>query len=157
MLSLSDPRWAEYNGNYTNGTNVATLLVQARTVEDFWSWYEELNQELCHQYTVSEAAYPAAPHLVVLAREKPLERKFFLVLLGVCHTFSDPLLEKTLPADIRQSWNLSAQEALPLLLEIFTQQQNNISDTHHLLVSLAAFTGHPGLAQALEGLDYKIE
>lgn len=157
MLSLSDPRWAEFNGNYTDGTRVAGLLDHAHAEEDFWSWYENLHQELCHQYTVSAAAYPAAPHLVALARERPLERKFILVLLGVCHAFSDPRLENPLPADIRQSWHLSALEALPLLLEIFTQQQTNISDTHHLLVALAAFTGHPTLAQALEFLDYKTD
>ncbi len=57
MLSLTDPRWLQFQANYTDGGRVASLLSRAEAGEPLGSWYDELFQELCHQYTVSEAAY----------------------------------------------------------------------------------------------------
>ena len=91
MLSFSDPGWSRFTANYTNGTHVAELLARAKAdCELPHGWYEELFQELCHQYTVSEAAYPAAPHLVQLAIARPDLQSDLLILLGSCYAFSNP-------------------------------------------------------------------
>lgn len=88
MLSLEDPVWKQFKANYTDGGHVAELLARAESGEPLDTWYDDLFQEICHQYTVSEAAYPAGPHLVYLAESYKELRIPILVLLGTCHTFS---------------------------------------------------------------------
>lgn len=153
MLSLTDPRWLQFQANYTDGGRVAKLLSLAESREPIDDWYDELTQELCHQYTVSDAAYPAGPHLVRLAMTFEELRKPLLVLLGVCHTFSESLKTRPIPTNIADEWYSSAKEAIPLIADLLAHQQPNESDLRYLLCSLAAVSGYPALASAIEGLD----
>lgn len=153
MLSLTDPRWLHFQANYTDGGRVANLLAQAESGEPLDNWCDELFQELCHQYTVSEAAYPAGPHLVRLAKENMELRKPLLVLLGACHTFSEPLKTHPIPTEFVPEWHSSSREALPLIASLLAQPQPSESDLRYLLSSLAAISGYPSLASAIEGLD----
>lgn len=82
MLSLDDLKWQELTSNYTSGFHVAELLSQAYAAEPVDKWYDPLFQELLHQYTLSQSAYAAVPHLVQIARDKPEYRKHLLVLIG---------------------------------------------------------------------------
>lgn len=157
MLDLSDKHWSEFQANYTNGSTVAALLERAYSGESLDRWYEDLFQEICNQYTVSAAAYPAAPHLVHLAGENDLYRKHLLVLLGACHAFADETAGQTIPADVREAWAQSAKDAIPLVLQLLAEPQSSSSDLIYLLSSLAAFSGYPSLARALEGIDYDKE
>lgn len=157
MLDLSDKRWADFQANYTNGITVAALLERAYSGELLDRWYDDLFQEICHQYTVSPAAYPAAPHLVLLAGENELIRKHLLVLLGACHAFADETTSQTIPSEVREAWDRSAKEAIPLSLQLLAEPQPSSSDLLYLLSSLAAFHGHPSLARAMEEVDYEIE
>ncbi|MGD8474213.1 MAG: hypothetical protein PVH59_08810, partial [Anaerolineae bacterium] len=88
MLSLTDPQWGKLQSTYGDGTQVAELLARAASGNPFDLWYDELFQELCHQYTVSEAAYAALPHLVALAQDRKEQRKHLLVLAGCCYAFA---------------------------------------------------------------------
>ncbi len=152
MLSLTDPRWLQFQANYTDGGRVASLLARADSCEPLHGWYDELFQELCHQYTVSEAAYPAGPHLVRLVVAREELRKPLLVLLGMCHAFCEPAKAGALAPDIKAEWQASARDAVPLIAGLLAQPQPNESDLHYLLASLAAVSGYPALASAIEGL-----
>jgi hypothetical protein len=151
MLALTDPRWPQFQANYTDGSRVANLLARAEAGEPLEGWYDELLQELCHQYTVSQAAYPAGPHLVRLAAAHEELRKPLLVLLGMCHAFSE-LNTAAIAADIEAEWQASAREAVPLIAGLLAQPQPSESDLRYLLASLAAVSGYPALASAIEGL-----
>jgi hypothetical protein len=154
MLVLTDPRWRQFRANYTDGGRVANLLAQAESGEPLDRWYDDLCLELCHQYTVSAAAYPAAPHLVRLAVLREELRKPLLVLLGVCHAFAEPADPGPVPAAIEDAWYVAAREAIPLIAGLLSDPQPSESGLRYLLSSLAAVNGYPSLGAAIEGLDY---
>lgn len=153
MLSLSDPAWRQFRANYTSGAGVAGLLRRAEVGEPVDNWYDDLFQELCHQYTVSEAACPAAPHLVRLANAHPDLRVNLLILLGACHAYVQPGQLGLLPAHLVEEWRLSAERAIALLSALLIEPQTDETELRYLLASLAAVKGYPGLAMAIEALD----
>lgn len=153
MLSLTDPQWFQFHANYTDGSNVASLLTRAESNEPLDDWYDDLFQELCHQYTVSDAAYPAGPHLVRISMALEELRKPLLVLLGACHAYFSLLKIHTIPTEIVEEWYSSAKEAIPLIAGLLAQPQPNESDLRYLLSSLAAVNGYPSLASAIEDID----
>jgi hypothetical protein len=153
MLHLSDSRWAEYGANYEDGTHVATLLDRAGKGEPLDQWYDDLVQELCHQYTVSQAALPASPYLIRLAADRPEHRKHLLVLLGLCHAFVDSSTMRSASAEIVDEWRASAHDAIPLIADLLAEPQASESDLRYLLCSLAAVQGFQDLAGAIESLD----
>jgi hypothetical protein len=58
------------SGNYGIGSSVAQLLSKAESGDPLGAWFDDLFQELLHQYTVSEVAYAAVPHLVQIASKR---------------------------------------------------------------------------------------
>lgn len=158
MLSLADPTCGELQSTYGDGTRVAELLARAESGVPFDRWYDDLFQELCHQYTVSEAAYAALPHLVALARENREARKHLLVLAGCCYAFSQLQDTGSVPADEWEpEWHAAARDAIPLVAEVLSAQQLTESDLRYLFLALAAFHGHRSLALSLEALDAEVE
>ena len=157
MLSLDDSKWSELQSTYGAGTRVAELLSRAESGAPFDHWYHELFQELCHQYTVSEAAYAAQPHLVSLSRDDGKARKHLLVLAGSCYAFSQLPEAPPVPAEFEESWHAAARDAIPLLADVLSTDDLSESDLRYLFLSLAAFQGHHALALALEALDAESE
>ena len=157
MLSLTDPTWSELQSTYGNGTRVAELLSRAESGVPFDRWYHDLFQELCHQYTVSEAAYAALPHLVTLAKDDESARKHLLVLGGSCCAFSQLPGAPPIPAGLEEEWYAAARVAIPLLAEVLSAEQLSESDLRYLFLSLAAFHGHYSLALAIEALDSEVQ
>jgi hypothetical protein len=157
VLSLTDPKWSELQSTYGDGTRVAELLSHAASGAHFDRWYDDLFQELCHQYTVSEAAYAALPHLVSLARGNWEARKHLVVLAGSCYAFSQLPDAPPIPAELEEEWHATARDAIPLLTEVLSTGGLSESDLRYLFLSLAAFHGHHSLALALEALDAESE
>jgi hypothetical protein len=153
VLSLSDPTWRLFKANYNDGSHVARLLQQAESGEPSDAWYERLFQELCHQYTVSESAFPAAPHLLRIAVSRPDVRQELLILLGSCHTFSTPPSTQPLQQSLIEEWYSSARQAAPLVAAILAEPNHTEEELRYLLSGLAAFHGYPNLAAEIEGLD----
>jgi hypothetical protein len=166
MLDLTDAKWHALNGNYGNGEQIAELLSKANANAPMDQWYEDLFQGLCHQDTVSEAAYAAAPHLVKLAASSKAIRLHLLILLGACYANSaspvateleeewHPAAKKPIPisAELEEEWQASARMAIPLLAELLSTPQPEL-ELRHLFASLAAFHGYQWLAKRLETLD----
>jgi hypothetical protein len=157
MLMLSDPQWRQFSANYTDGAQVAKLLARAESGEEIHRWFDDLHQELMHQYTVSQAAFPAAPHLVHLAETREDARVELLVLLGLCHAYLDGSILDAMPPDIVQEWHSSAKEAWILVADELKKNQSNTNQLLYLLVALAALSGYPALARSIEAHDYELE
>lgn len=166
MIALTDPKWSELRGNYGSGTGVAELIVKAQDGAPVNEWYEELFQGLCHQETVSEVAYFAAPHLVEIASSPHAPRRDILILLGACYANAgSPIaaeLEEdwhaptrkiiSLSAEADYEWQVSARKAISLLVELLAVPQPEL-ELRYLLSALAAFHGYQWLAKKLETLD----
>lgn len=64
MLDLSSSRWALLRSSSGgDGRLTADLLSRIARGEPAEAHYEELHEQLCHQLSLSEVAYAAAPHL----------------------------------------------------------------------------------------------
>lgn len=79
LLSLDDPRWAEYRGGYNRAAyNVVPLIYQLQregTSDRFW---EVAWAELHHQGDVGEASYAFVPYLVDhQSRQRELDEQLF--------------------------------------------------------------------------------
>lgn len=153
MLPLTDPKWRNLKANYTDGSRVAELLVSAGGGAPAEQWYEDLFQELCHQYTVSEAAFFAAPHLARIAAARPDVRKDLLILLASCHASARSPEPLPIPAESEGGWRSSAAEGLPMLASLLARPPADEDELRYLLSSLAALQGYADLALAIEGLD----
>lgn len=153
MLSLTDPSWRLFKANYSDGSHVASLLQHAESGESIDTWYEDLFQELCHQYTVSQSAYPAAPHLLRIALSRPEIQRDVLVLLGSCYAFSTLPTMVSMSKDVLEEWRASARQAVPVIAGLLAQPQESEEELRYLLFALAAVHGHPGLAARIEALD----
>lgn len=166
MIELTDPTWSGLKGNYGNGAEIAALIAKAQAGAPVDEWYEDLSQGLCHQETVSEAAYAAAPHLVKIAASPEAPRLDLLILLGACYAHTDfPILTNSeeewhaptrrafsLPAEIEVEWISSARESIPLLIELLAEPLPEL-ELRYLFSCLAAFHGYQWLAKKLETLD----
>lgn len=166
MIELTDPKWSELKGNYGNGTLVAGLIAQAQSGAPIDEWYGDLFQGLCHQETVSQAAYAAAPHLVNIAAAPGAPRLDLLILLGACYANSvspipTDLEEKwheparhalPLPAELEEDWCASARQAIPLLAGLLIEPHPEV-ELRYLFACMAAFHGYQWLAKKLETLD----
>lgn len=157
MLSLDNPQWQKLRTNYGDGSRAAELLRAAAKDAPVDSWYDDLFQELCHQYTVSEAAYPALPHLVALAEKNNAARIPLLVLIGVCYGYAQ--LEDAAPiiAEYQEEWHAAAKKAIPLVCQSLSDPEISGNELRYLLSSLAALHGDPKLADFIEGYDDLVE
>jgi hypothetical protein len=156
MLALDDGRWSRLQTTYGDGRRVARLLSAAAGGAPVEDWYDDLFQELCHQYTVSEAAYAALPHLVRLATQSEMAGKHLLVLIGACYAAAQVPGARPVPEDLEEAWHSAARAAIPLVGKALAEPALSESDLRYLLFSIAALHGYQALAYAIEGLDTEI-
>ena len=157
MLSLENERWGELQSTYGDGGSVASLLSMAASGAPVNEWYDNLFQELCHQYTVSQSAYAALPHLVRLAAQADTTRKELLVLVGACYASAQLPGAPSIPTDLEAEWRTAARAAIPLVGQALAKDQLSESDLRYLMFALSALHGYPALAYVIEGLDTEIE
>jgi hypothetical protein len=151
MLDLDSPHWADIPAS--SGMNSALalkLLRQARAGDD--SGYPELYHQLCHQFTVGEAAYVAVPHLVDIALGIDVRRRVWpLSIVGTVEAARNSHPESAPP--IREEWRaeyLAANaEALKLTANALERDGWQPSDSQELVATLAALHGHTNLAMHL--------
>ena len=157
MLSLDDPQWKNLQTNYGDGSRAAELLRAAAKDAPVDSWYDDLFQELCHQYTVSEAAYPALPHLAALAEKNEAARIPLLVLVGACYGAAQSEDAAPIIAEFQAEWHAAARKAIPLVCQSLSEQGISDNELRYLLSSLAALHGDHKLADFIEGYDSIVE
>jgi hypothetical protein len=153
MLALEDSRWKDLPGNYNDGSQTAALLRQAYAGIEFDTWFEDLAQELVHQYTVSEVAYAALPHLVQLAEGNPAWRAALLILAGVCLSYGNQP-PAAIAAEYEADLSAAAGPARVMLGELLSHEQDSDSDVVYMLSALAAFHNCTDLAHFIEGQEW---
>lgn len=156
MLRLNDPRWGELQSNYGTGSSTARLLSRAIAGDPLDEWYDDLFQELLHQYTLSQVAYAAMPHLVEITRQRPDARMHLLVLIGACYAHAADPGVPLIPSEFEMEWHSTPQEALRLICALLAEGQFDEVEMRYLLASLAALHGQPQLSQVIEALDVEI-
>lgn len=109
MLSLDDPRWAEFEGGYRVPYDASEALRALRDGEDVW---DELWEELHHQGDLGIASYVAVPQLVQIAAEAAQRDWNFYGLLATIeverHRKTNPPLPDWLAADYHAAWTRAA-------------------------------------------------
>ncbi len=153
MLLFNDPRWNQLKSTYGTGATVAQLLSSVIADAPLGDWYDTLFQELLHQYTLSQVAYAAVPHLVDIAKRRPDARKHLMVLIGACYAHSSDPGGPVVPSYLQQEWQSARTAALPLMLEVLEDSQLDEEEIRYLLSSLAALKGQNELSIAIEALD----
>jgi hypothetical protein len=144
------------HSNYGMGSSVARLLSRAVAGEALDVWYDDLFQELLHQYTLSQAAYAALPHLVEIARQRPDTRMHMLILIGACCAHTTDPGAPALPAEFEEEWHSATQKSFALITALLAEGQFTENEMRYLLASLAALHGHFQLSQIVEALDVEI-
>lgn len=156
MIPLDDPRWAGLQGNYTDGRRTAALLRQVLAGAPLDAWYDDLFQELCHQYTISEAAYAAIPYLVSSLNERLEDRTALLVLVGACRAASLAPDAVSIPDELSEAWGAAIGRALPLAAAALASPTLTANELRYLLSTVAALQGHGDLANWIEAGDGEI-
>lgn len=157
MLTFDDARWGKLQSTYGDGRRVSGLLSTAASGAPKENWYDDLFQELCHQYSVSEAAYAALPHLVALAAKPGIARNDLLVLIGACFASAQLPDAPPIPVELQAEWDSAARQAIPLLGQALAEHGISESELRYLLFAIAALQGNPALAYFIEGFDSEIE
>jgi hypothetical protein len=148
MLDLDSPVWASVPAS-CDMTSVLTveLLRQVWTGDD--TAYAELYNQVCHQFTVGAIAYLAVPHLVEVARERPLKRRIWpLSIVGTVAAARVAYSQSA--ADLREEWRTEYEAANDAATKLAAEALNHTgweaSESQELLATLAALHGHSNLA-----------
>ena len=146
MIDLESPVWNAVKG----GALVPKLLRE--TMEGNMDAWAELFNQVCHQFTLTPAAYITAPHLAQIAREGPPNvRALALGTIGAIAASREvgkefaPLLHEEWAAD----YMAATREALHLAAEALGKTPIAREDARALLATVAALHGDANLAMHL--------
>ena len=151
MLDLKSPEWAHLRASSGgNGVLTAELLAELYA-GDANAWGELCNQ-VCHQNTVGEVAYVAAPHLVEIAVQAgPHLKALVLFTIGDMEASRQAYPRNTAP--IRPEWLAEYQRACAdarSLAARTLQERGERVDTILLIAALAGLHGHANVAILLQ-------
>lgn len=155
MLKLNDLRWAELEGTYSNGMNVAeqlTALMEGRLSSDSES---HLWQELCHEYESSTAGYASVPHLVSLAETATPDRALFLLAISA-HILASAQRKasRDIPVVLHSGLEGALARGIPVLQSLLGSSNLLAADAARIFAyTAAAFLKNPKLFFQIEGLD----
>jgi hypothetical protein len=152
VLDLKSPAWATISAS-PGGNGVLTARLLGQLWDGDESAWAELYQQVCHQNTVGEVAFVAAPHLVGIARNaKPRFRAILLgtigsiVASGQCYGRGAAKLREEWKADFA----LACANARSLAAETLREPDLDPADSFELIATLAALHGHANLALLLQ-------
>ena len=153
MLDLESPEWAEVSASPGgNGVLTARLLRQL-WLGDETAW-PELYQQVCHQNSVGEVAYLAAPHLVAIARQSTHLRLRALLLGTIGAVVASAACYRAGAAVLRDEWKaefeLACGEARNLAAESLKHAELSLDASLQLIATVAALHGHSNLAILLQ-------
>ena len=161
MLELSSPRWGELRHAYGEASDIPELLEQAKTAPPSAGLRSEpwfaLWSALCHQYDVYTASYAAVPHLVAIARMKPLaERVEAMALIGSIESCRHRDDMPSIPSDLEAGYFTALGETASLVLECLAADWGE-SDYRVLLGTLVIARGEYKLGSAIYELEEEVE
>lgn len=144
-LSLDDPRWADLGDAYGSAADIPAAI--RRLADGDLDATELLWGHLCHQGTVTHAAYAALPHLVAIAAQLPRDEQ--IDFWGFAGTVALASRTFHVPEVLEDGLRDAIERANELTLACFSPGLSEL-DAGWLLVAVAGFRGHSAIASALE-------
>jgi hypothetical protein len=157
VLELDSTGWADIKASPGgDGMLTAQLLAHLRDGDE--SAWGELYQQVCHQNSVGEVAYVAAPHMVAIARvSTPRIRALLLSTVGsIVASAKCYRADAAKPRDEwRAEFDRACAEALVLASESLRDAPIDRDDSLMFIQAVAALHGHANLALLLQdGPDF---
>lgn len=157
MLDLQNSRWTELSHAYGEASDIPALLVQLKTTPgpveyESEPWFS-LWSALCHQSDVYTASFAAIPHVVLIAKTKPLaERINYIHFVSAVEAYRHKTTAPQIPSDLKQSYDFALEQITPLILDCL---QKNWSDEDYqvLLGSMAVVRGKYKLGWAITVIE----
>ena len=151
MLDLSSAEWSHLRASAGGDGRLTAHLLTKLAGGDTDEW-AELHHQVCHQNTVGEVAYVAAPHMVEIARgASPYIRAQLLSTLGAIEASRKtwPEHAPTIRAEWQVEYERACENARALAADGLRHRGEQV-ETFLLLGALAGLHGHADLAMLLQ-------
>jgi hypothetical protein len=146
MLPLDSAKWFELKAAGGNPLLVPRLI-QALTDKPTEQDWDEVWEQVSHQWTGYPVAFAAVPHLVYLAiRQERATTPGFLLGLG---RTVDSLASLSPPADLKDAWEDALREVSSIVNRAAVTRGYPSEDYVCVLHAAAALCGHQGLGTRL--------
>ncbi|MEM9556456.1 MAG: hypothetical protein AAGC60_19520 [Acidobacteriota bacterium] len=151
MLALDSPEWSLINASSGGTGRLAASLLRRVKAGDI-SAFDELQHQLCHQFTVGAVAYLAMPHLIEIARSSDGGfRVRALVMIGtiVAARAAHPTSAAPLAEAWRHDYEEALADAMALVAGALRGPGLKPEESQELIAAAAALHRHTNLAMHL--------
>jgi hypothetical protein len=157
MLALDSPRWKLFSTYFGSPEQVPQRLASWRQSigsPDEESQWSELWEQFLHQFTITDAAYAAVPHVVrELDRVEPRKRFDYLVELALIESARQTDAgAPALASDLADSYHAALTHARRFAVGLLSLEWPKI-EFRYLLSILATLQGHGVMGNLLFNLD----
>lgn len=157
MLPLDSPRWKSFLTYFGTPEQVPQRLaswresIGSRDEERQWS---DLWEQFLHQFTITDAAYAAVPHVVrELDRIEPRKRFDYLVELALIESARQTDAgSPALAPDLADAYHAAVSSARRFAVELLSLEWPKL-EFRYLMSVLASLHGHGGLGELIFHLD----
>ena len=156
MLPLDSPRWAEFEVYFGQPRQVPERLALWRESiggPDEKRRWSELWEQFLHQFTITDAAYAAMPHVVVRLNHIPARGQFeYLLDVGLIESARQHEGAPALTEDLASAYFAAVEEAKRLAVALLTLDWPKV-EFRYVLSMLASLHGHGVMGDMLFHLD----
>ncbi len=148
MLDLNSPRWKQLKASPGGDGELAVALLR-KVLNGDHSAYDELYQQVCHQFSVGEVAYAVVPHLVDMAFSAPSELKISaLNIVGAVAASRIAYRNSSarIPEDLEPEYIQANCKALEITAEALKKGRWKAQQSLELIATLTALHEHADLA-----------
>jgi hypothetical protein len=156
MLPLDSPPWNSFHTFFGSAAQVPQRIATWRASiggpnED--SQWTDLWEQFLHQYTITDAAYAAVPHVVAELPRIPSRKRFdYLLEVGLIESARQQVGAPELAIDLADAYHKAIGRARALAVECLSLDWPKI-EFRYLLCILSSLHGHGGLGELLFHLD----
>ncbi len=119
--------------------------------------FTELSQQFLHQFTITDAAYAAVPHVVDNLPRVPLERRIdYFDTLSIVEAARESLEAPECPRYLRTAYASSVRDARALAVAALSAQWEP-RQFRYLLSAVAGLCGHSPLAELLWNVEARCD
>ena len=160
MLPLDDDRWRTLKA-YSGLPKDLPVRIERWTAavgtEREQASFSELSERFRHQFTITDAAYAAVPHVVANLPRVPLAARIdyfdtLSIVEGARASFEAP----ECPRSLRAAYSSAIRDARTLAIEALSAQWAP-RDFRYLLSAVAGLSGHAPLAELLWNVEARCE
>lgn len=155
MLPLDGPRWLSFKVFFGESAELPRRIKAWQTgiaTKREPTLRAELTEQFLHQFSITEAAYAAVPHVIVtLASLPPRRRLEALAEVGLVEAARQGDGTPRIPHGLSGAYTASIERARAMSLELFSLKWSK-DEFRHLLSFTASLHGHGVLGELLFNL-----